>query len=79
MENQKVYFPCYGGCEFGSLQKAVNYVQQMRGGLYVYIVDIVFYNVRFRDCLREKREHKSAGLFCGRTEMGSAYWRRNLP
>ena len=54
MENQKVYFPCYGGCEFGSLQKAVNYVQQMRGGLYVYIVDIVFYNVRFRDCLREK-------------------------
>ena len=54
MENKKVCFPCYGRCEFGSLQEAVDYVQQMRGGLYVYIEEIVFYNVRFRDCLREK-------------------------
>ena len=51
---QKVFFPCYGGCEFGSLEEAVNYVQQMRGGLSVYIGDIVKYNIRFRDCLREK-------------------------
>ncbi len=52
MENQKVYFPCYGRCEFGNLQEAVDYVKNMRGGLYVYIVDIVLYNIRFRDCLR---------------------------
>ena len=51
---QKVFFPCYGGCEFGSLTEAVNYVQKMRGGLSVYIDDIVMYNIRFRDCLREK-------------------------
>ena len=51
---QKVFFPCYGGCEFGSLAEAVNYVQKMRGGLSVYIDDIVMYNIRFRDCLREK-------------------------
>ena len=52
MEKQKVYFPCYGGCEFGNLQEAVNYVKNMRGGLYVYIVEIILYNIRFRDCLR---------------------------
>ena len=52
MENKKVYFPCYGGCEFGSLEVAVDFVQQMRGGLYVYIDEIVMYNIRFRDCLR---------------------------
>ena len=51
---QKVFFPCYGGCEFGNLTEAVNYVQKMRGGLSVYIDDIVMYNIRFRDCLREK-------------------------
>ena len=51
---QKVYFPCYGGCEFNSLAEAVNYVQKMCGGLYVYIEEIVLYNIRFRDCLREK-------------------------
>lgn len=51
---QNVFFPCYGGCEFGSLGEAVNYVQQMRGGLSVYIEDIVMYNIRFRDCLREE-------------------------
>lgn len=54
MEKEKVYFPCYGRCEFGSLQEAVDYVQKIHGGLYVYIVEIVLYNVRFRDCLREK-------------------------
>lgn len=26
----------------------------MRGGLYVYILHIVMYNIRFRDCLRSK-------------------------
>lgn len=52
MEKQKVYFPCYGRCEFGNLQEAVDYVKNIRGGLYVYIVDIVLYNIRFRDCLR---------------------------
>ena len=50
---QKVFFPCYGGCGFGSLAEAVNYVQKMRGGLSVYISEIVMYNIRFRDCLRE--------------------------
>ena len=54
MENKKVCFPCYGRCEFNSLQEATDYVQQMRGGLYVYIVSIVMYNIRFRDCLRSK-------------------------
>ena len=53
-EKEKVYFPCYGGCEFGSLQEAVHYVQKMPGGLYVYIDTIVLYNIRFRDCLRSK-------------------------
>lgn len=42
---KKVCFPCYGGSEFGSLQEAVNRAQEMPGGLYVYIVDIVMYNV----------------------------------
>lgn len=54
MDKEKVYFPCYGGCEFRNLQEAIDYVQKMRDGLYVYIVEIVLYNVRFRDCLREK-------------------------
>ena len=54
MEKEKVYFPCYGRCEFGSLQEAVHYVQKMPGGLYVYIDMIVLYNIRFRDCLRAK-------------------------
>ena len=54
MEKQKVFIPCYGGCEFENLKKTVNYVRQMPGGLSVYIDDIVFYNIRFRDCLREK-------------------------
>lgn len=52
-EKMKVCFPCYGGCEFGSLEEAVNYVQNRHGGLYVYIDKIVMYNIRFRDCLRE--------------------------
>lgn len=52
MEKQKIYFPCYGGCEFGSLQEAMNYVQRMSGGLETYIVNIVLYNIRYRDCLR---------------------------
>jgi len=52
MENKKVYFPCYGECEFESLEEAVNYVQQMSGGLSVYIDEMVMYNIRFRDCLR---------------------------
>ena len=52
MEMKKVYFPCYGGCEFGSLEEAVNHVQNRHGGLYVYIDKIVMYNIRFRDCLR---------------------------
>lgn len=50
--NKKVYFPCYGGCEFESLEEAVNHVQQMSGGLSVYIDKIVMYNICFRDCLR---------------------------
>ena len=54
MEKKKVFVPCYGGCEFGSLGEAVNYVQKMPGGLDVYICDIVLYNIRFRDRLREK-------------------------
>lgn len=54
MEMQKVFFPCYGGCEFDSLALAVNYVRQMPGGLSVYIDKIVLYNIRFRDCLRGK-------------------------
>lgn len=52
MEKKKVCFPCYGRCEFGSLEEAVNFVQQLHGGLYVYIDKIVMYNIRFRDCLR---------------------------
>ena len=52
MEQKKVCFPCYGGCEFRSLQEAVDHVQRMRGGLSVYIDKIVLYNIRFRDCLR---------------------------
>ena len=52
MEKQRVFFPCYGGCEFQSLADAVNYVKDMPGGLYVYICKLVFYNIRFRDCLR---------------------------
>ena len=54
MEKQKVFVPCYGSCEFENLKEAVNYVRQMPGGLSVYLDDIVFYNIRFRDCLREK-------------------------
>lgn len=54
MEKQKVYFPCYSGCEFESLEEAVNLVQKMPGGFSVYITDIVRYNIRFRDCLREQ-------------------------
>lgn len=53
MEKKKVFIPCYGQCEFGSLKEAVNYVKQRSGGLSVYIDKIVFYNVRFRDCLRK--------------------------
>lgn len=53
MNEEQVFFPCYGGCEFSSLIEAVNYVQQMRGGLSTYIENIVMYNIRFRDCLRE--------------------------
>lgn len=52
MEKKKVCFPCYRGCEFGSLEEAVDFVQQLHGGLYVYIDKIVMYNIRFRDCLR---------------------------
>lgn len=52
MDNTKVFFPCYGGCEFESLEEAVNHVQQTRGGLSVYIDKIVMYNICFRDCLR---------------------------
>lgn len=52
MEKKKVYFPCYRGCEFESLEEAVNHVQQMSGGLSVYIDKIVMYNICFRDCLR---------------------------
>lgn len=54
MEKRKVCFPCYGGCEFLNLKEALNYVKQMPGGLSVYIMDIVLYNIRFRDCLREE-------------------------
>lgn len=53
MEKQKVFFPCYWRCEFSSLREAVSYIQQMRGELSVYIENIVMYNIRFRDCLRE--------------------------
>lgn len=52
MENKKVYFPCYGGCEFNSLEEAVNHVEKMPGRLSTYISEIVMYNIRFRDCLR---------------------------
>jgi len=52
MEKKRVCFPCYGRCQFSNLQEAVDYVQQMRGGLSVYIDHIVMYNIRFRDCLR---------------------------
>ena len=51
---KKVCFPCYRRCEFDSLQEAVDFAQQMPGGLSVYIAEIVLYNIRFRDCLREK-------------------------
>ena len=54
MKDEEVFFPCYGRCEFRSLIEAVYYVQQLRGGLSTYIEDIVRYNIRFRDCLREK-------------------------
>ena len=54
MEKQTVFVPCYGRCEFENLKEAVNFVRQMHGGLPVYLDDIVFYNIRFRDCLREK-------------------------
>ena len=53
METKKVFFPCYGGCEFQTLEEAVNDVQKRPGGLAVYIGEIVQYNIRFRDCLRE--------------------------
>ena len=52
MEKKKVYFPCYGGCEFHSLEEAVNYVEKIPGKLSTYISEIVMYNIRFRDCLR---------------------------
>lgn len=29
MENQKVYFPCYGRCEFSNLQDAADYVKNI--------------------------------------------------
>lgn len=54
MEKMKVFIPCYGRCEFNNLSEAVSYVKQRPGGLPIYIDDIVFYNIRFRDCLREK-------------------------
>jgi hypothetical protein len=50
----KVNIPCYDRCEFQTLEEAVNYVQKMPGGLSVYITDIILYNIRFRDCLREQ-------------------------
>jgi len=53
MKEERVFFPCYGGCEFSCLTEAVEYVRQMRGGLTTYIENIVMYNIRFRDCLRE--------------------------
>lgn len=52
--NNKVYFPCYGGCEFNNLKEAVHHVKQIRGGLDTYIEHIIMYNIRFRDCLRSK-------------------------
>ena len=52
-EMRTVYFPCYGGCEFECLEEALKVVQKMPGGLSLYITDIVRYNIRFRDCLRE--------------------------
>lgn len=51
MMNKKVCFPHYGGCEFQSLEEAVNAIRE--GDLYVYIEGIVMYNIRFRDCLRK--------------------------
>ena len=53
MEKQKIFIPSYGRYEFSSLKEAVNYVKLLPGGLSVYLDDIVFYNIRFRDCLRE--------------------------
>lgn len=54
MEKMKVFIPCYGKCEFNNLSEAVSYVKQLPGGLPIYIGNIVFNNIRFRDCLREK-------------------------
>ena len=51
---KNVCFPCYRRCEFSSLKEAVDFVLQKPGGLSVYIAEIVMYNIRFRDCLREK-------------------------
>lgn len=44
MEKEKVYFPCYGGCEFGSLQEAVHYVQKSistRSYCIIYVFETV--------------------------------------
>lgn len=54
LEMKKVYFPCYGKCEFWSLKEALNFVHEMRGEFSVYIAKIVMYNIRFRDCLRKE-------------------------
>ena len=53
-ESTKVYFPVYNGGEYQNLTEAVEEVQQRPGGLSIYIADIVLYNIRFRDCLREQ-------------------------
>lgn len=52
MEKRKVYIPHYRKCEFTSLQKAVEYLHRMDDELYLYIREIVMYNIRYRDCLR---------------------------
>ena len=54
METKKVFVPTHRECEFDNLKDAVAYVRKWHGGLSYFIDNIVKYNVRFRDCLREK-------------------------
>lgn len=48
----KVYLAEYGRCEYGSLQELVDYKLNDGYG-YLYLDDVVQYNVQYRDCLRE--------------------------
>ena len=54
MANDKIRFPFYDGGKYESLEELTRAMKNEKWNrLYLYICDIVEYNVRYRDCLRD--------------------------